>query len=107
MENPPPINPQSHAFGSCPVCHAPTPDWLPRCVHCGVDQPQPKLAAEAEIRHIDYVLWQLPCYDPVISSHPKRKPNSIPSMPTANTVFRNGSARLRRMFRRRPPRFCP
>lgn len=35
-------------------------DWLTHCFHCGVALPQPEQAAQAEIAHISYILWQLP-----------------------------------------------
>ena len=58
--NPPRIDPSMVNSHSCPLCRTPNADWLTACCNCGAALPQPDQAAQAEISHIAYVLWQLP-----------------------------------------------
>lgn len=58
--NPPRIDPSMVNSHSCPLCRTPNADWLTACCNCGAALPQPDQAAQAEIGHIAYVLWQLP-----------------------------------------------
>jgi hypothetical protein len=61
LENtPPPADPPSSHLRSCPLCRTPNRDWLTHCFHCGAALPHPEQAAQAEIDHIAYLLWQLP-----------------------------------------------
>ncbi|MCW3096015.1 MAG: hypothetical protein JWL77_1633 [Chthonomonadaceae bacterium] len=61
MENmPPPADPPSSRLRSCPLCRTPNRDWLTHCFYCGAVLPHPEQAAQAEIDHIAYLLWQLP-----------------------------------------------